>query len=91
MRAPGPDALARDPRIGVRLADADEARVGMNLDNEVVLRRGTCARIVVRDQQDVKVDAGDLQFADTLTLFILTVIPGRPESSRSQLWYSLDP
>ena len=59
VRAAGADALARDPGIGVGLADADEAFVGMNLDDQVVLGRRASRRIVVGDQQNVTVDFRD--------------------------------
>ena len=39
MRAAGADALAGDPGIRVGLADADEAFVGVDLDDQVVLGR----------------------------------------------------
>ena len=69
VRAAGADTLPRDPRIRVRLADPDDSFVGMHLDDQVVLRRGARPGIVIRDQQDVQVDPGDLH--------------GRPETGDS--------
>ena len=51
MHSPG------DPGVRVGLADADDPVVGMDLDDQVVLRRGARRGVVVGDQEDVQVDA----------------------------------
>ena len=53
------DAGSRDPRVDVALADAADALVGVDLDDDVVLcgRRGPDVDVGL--QQDMTVDPGD--------------------------------
>jgi hypothetical protein len=53
------DAGFRDPRIDVGLADAGDALVGMDEDDDVILRRGRRAGVEVGDEQRMAFDAGD--------------------------------
>ena len=55
------DAGLGHPGIGVAFADAGDAAVGVDDDDEAVLRGGGEARVVVGRQQDVAFDVGDLQ------------------------------
>ena len=54
------DHRPRDPGIGVGLADADEPFIGMDLDDEIVLRRTAGVGAIIRHQQHEALDLGDL-------------------------------
>jgi hypothetical protein len=55
------DARARDPRVQIGLADSRDALVGVDLDDDVVLRRARGGGVERRLDQDVAVDCGYLQ------------------------------
>ncbi len=57
------DAGLGHPGIGIAFADAGDAAVGVDDDDQAVLGRGGEARIVVGRQQDMAFDVGDLQAA----------------------------
>ncbi len=57
------DHRARDPRIGIGLANADQAFVRMYLHHQIVLRRGAGIGTIIRHQQDEAFDLGDLHTA----------------------------
>src|SRR5471030_2705478 len=58
------DAGLGDPWVDVALAEAADPLIGVDGDDEAVLRRGGQRLVIVRRQQDVAVDAGDLHDAD---------------------------
>ena len=57
------DAGAGDPRVDVALADAGDAFVGMDKDDDVVLRGGGGVCADVRNEQHMALDVGDLHLA----------------------------
>ncbi len=68
MRAARPDALARDPRVRIGLANASNAFVSIHLHDKVILGRGGGIRVIIWDEQDVAVDFSDLHKVITLLL-----------------------
>jgi hypothetical protein len=53
------DTCARDPGVEVGLADSDNALVGLDLDEDGVLRRARGVRVVARIEQHVRTDIDD--------------------------------
>ena len=56
MSSWGLDAGSGDPRIHIRLADANDAAVGMHLHDQVVLRRGRGPDVIAGVEQYVAVN-----------------------------------
>ena len=83
MCVPGASIMARgDPGIGVGLADADQALVGVDLHDQIVLRGRAGIGAIVRHQQDEAFDLGDLHTA------FLPVTSGGQVGARMQLFES---
>ena len=55
------DAGLCHPGIGIAFADAAHAAIGVNDDDEAVLRGGCEGDVEVRRQEDMAFDIGDLQ------------------------------
>ena len=60
MRPASMDHRFRDPGIGIGLADTVEPFIGMNDDDNVILRRRARGRVIIRHQQNMGLNPGDL-------------------------------
>ena len=60
MSSTGLDHGAGDPRVGIGLADAGMAVIGVDLDDKIILRRRTGIGAKIRNEQDEAFDFGDL-------------------------------
>jgi hypothetical protein len=55
------DHCLRHPRIGIDLADARDAFISVNEDDNVVLGRRACVTVEAGIEEYVRFDASDLQ------------------------------